>query len=75
MTARLSWGLLEGMTAQRSWIGFGYCLMDNHIHLVATTPKADVGDGMRDLLARYARYFNRRHGRTDISSRSATAWW
>lgn len=57
-------GLLEGITAQRSWIGYAYCLMHNHIHLVATTPKADVGDGMRDLLSRYARHFNRRHGRS-----------
>ncbi len=56
--------LLDAVIARRSWICFGYCFMDNHIHLVATTPRPDVGDGMRDLLARYARYFNRRHGRT-----------
>ena len=57
-------GLLERVTDQRSWIGYAYCLMDNHIHFVATTPKADVHDGMRDLLSRYARHFNRRHGRS-----------
>lgn len=57
-------GLLERVTEQRSWIGYAYCLMNNHIHLVATTPKADVHEGMRDLLSRYARHFNRRHGRS-----------
>lgn len=56
--------LLEAVIARRSWVCFGYCFLDNHLHLVATTPRPDVGDGMRDLLARYARHFNRRHGRT-----------
>jgi REP element-mobilizing transposase RayT len=55
---------LDAVVTRRSWICFGYCFLDNHLHLVATTPRPDVGDGMRDLLARYARYFNRRHGRT-----------
>jgi len=57
-------GLMEAVGTHRRWVGYGYCLMDNHIHLVVTTPKADLGDGMRDLLARYARRFNRRHGRS-----------
>lgn len=56
--------LLDAVIARRSWTCFGYCFMENHIHLVVTTPRPDVGDGMRDLLGRYARYFNRRHGRT-----------
>lgn len=56
--------LLDTVITRRSWTSFAYCFMDNHLHLVAMTPRADVGDGMRDLLARYARYFNRRHGRT-----------
>ena len=38
--------------------------MGNHVHLVMTTPRADLGDGMRDVLARYARRFNQRHGRS-----------
>lgn len=56
--------LLGAVIDRRAWVCLGYCLMENHIHLVATTTKANVDDGMRDLLGRYARRFNRRYGRT-----------
>ena len=31
------------------WLCHGYCLMDNHYHLVIETPKANLGKGMRQL--------------------------
>lgn len=57
-------GLMDVVATHRAWVGYAYCLMENHLHFVVTTPRADVGDGMRDLLSRYARRFNRRHGRS-----------
>ena len=54
-----------GCAAHRyGWSCFAYCLMGNHIHLVASGPDAAIPLGMRDLLGGHARYFNRRHSRT-----------
>jgi len=39
-----------------------YCLMDNHFHLVLDTPGANLSAGMQWLKARYAQWFNWRHG-------------
>jgi putative transposase len=41
---------------------FAWCLMPNHLHLLLQTPNANVAEFMRVLLARYAKYFNWRHG-------------
>jgi REP element-mobilizing transposase RayT len=46
------------------WSCFAYCLMSNHYHLVVQTPEANLSSGMRLIQTRYARRFNRRHGRT-----------
>ena len=57
--------MLRDVSAQRQCALHAYCLMTNHIHLLMTPP-----DGracallMRDLGRCYARYFNRRYGRT-----------
>jgi putative transposase len=40
-----------------------YCLMTTHYHLLVTTPKANIAGGMQLLNGRYARWFNREHGR------------
>jgi REP element-mobilizing transposase RayT len=45
------------------WRCLSYCLMDNHLHLLVETPKANLGSGMRLLHGAYARAFNDRHGR------------
>jgi putative transposase len=42
-----------------------YCLMSNHFHLVAETPKGNLGRFMQGVLTGYGVYFNRawrRHG-------------
>jgi putative transposase len=45
------------------WLCHAYCLMDNHYHLVAETPRPNLPLGMRQLNGLYAQRFNRRHGR------------
>src|SRR5574337_1111582 len=40
-----------------------YCLMDNHVHLVVETPKANLSNAMCQLNGGYTQSFNRRHGR------------
>lgn len=41
-----------------------WCLMDNHVHLVFSDPKDELSSVMHRLALSYARYFNRRYGRT-----------
>ena len=38
-----------------------YCLMNNHIHLLVETKKANLSDFMRRLLGDYAMYFNHKY--------------
>ena len=40
-----------------------WCLMDNHIHLLARGPIATISSSMGLLLGSYAQWFNLRHGR------------
>lgn len=47
-----------------SWDGLGYCLMNNHFHLLLETPEGNLSTGMHRLQMRYARRFNHRHERT-----------
>jgi putative transposase len=57
-------GTVAEVVGKRSWTNLAYCLMSNHIHLILRTQEADLSDGMRDILARHAKAFNREHGRT-----------
>lgn len=40
-----------------------FCLMDNHIHLVVETPRANLSQFMHRIETAYTVYFNRRHER------------
>ncbi len=40
-----------------------FCLMDNHIHLAVRTGEVSLSRIMQNLMFRYARHVNRRHGR------------
>lgn len=51
-------------TERYRWSSLAYCLMGNHIHLVATGDPGAISAGMRDLLGAHARSFNRRSGRS-----------
>jgi putative transposase len=52
---------LDRIATARGWRCLAYCLMGTHFHLAVQTQQADLHDGMRDLLGRYAWSFNRRH--------------
>jgi putative transposase len=53
-----------GRTVERyQWTCLGYCLLDNHLHLLVGTPRANLGNGMKWLLGPYAQSFNHRHSR------------
>lgn len=46
-----------------SFLCYGYCLMDNHYHLIVETRKPNLSRGMRQLNGVYTQRFNRRHHR------------
>ena len=56
--------LLVEVAGALNWEGFAYCLMGNHFHLAFATPEGDLPEGMRDVMGRYARHFNRVHRRS-----------
>lgn len=55
--------LLAEEVGRSHWIVHDYSLMGNHYHLAISTPECTLSTGMHRLLSRYARRFNRRHGR------------
>jgi REP element-mobilizing transposase RayT len=55
--------LLAEVCKRLGWCCPAYCLMGNHYHLLAQTPRGDLADGMRHLNGLYTQRFNRRHGR------------
>ncbi|MEW5952564.1 MAG: transposase [Bacillota bacterium] len=42
---------------------YGYCLMDNHIHLLLYTKNNDISGLMKRINTRYAVYFNKKYDR------------
>ena len=42
---------------------YGYCLMDNHLHLIIDANGADISKIMHGINFSYAMYFNKRHKR------------
>ena len=58
---RFLW-LLDVVAGRRGWLGYGYCLMPNHYHLVLEAPNEDLSVGMHWLNFRHAQAFNQRHG-------------
>ena len=55
--------LLGLVIGKRRWRCLGYCLMDNHMHLLLQTPEAGLAAGMQWLHGVYAQTFNERHDR------------
>jgi putative transposase len=53
---------LDRAAREHDWIVLGYCLMDNHIHLLIQAPGGDLSAGMQQLLSGYSHWWNRRHG-------------
>jgi REP element-mobilizing transposase RayT len=54
--------LVKKVRARRRWLIHGYCLMQNHYHLLLETPEADLSAGMQTINGEYAQWFNRDYG-------------
>jgi len=55
--------LTGGLVSDGALVSHSFCLMPTHPHLLVETPYGGLGRWMQQLLADYARYYNRRHGR------------
>ena len=55
--------ILGDLVERYNWFCHGYCLMDNHYHLLIETPDANLSMGMRQLGGIYTQRCNRRHER------------
>ncbi len=42
-------GLVGAVCERFNWVGYAYCLMSNHYHLVMETPDGNLSRGMRQL--------------------------
>ena len=42
---------------------YGYCLMNNHVHLIIDANGSDISKVMHGINFSYAQYFNKRHKR------------
>jgi len=55
--------VFANVVKQMQWVCYGYCLMDNHYHLIVATPDANLAKGMRQINGTYTQASNRRHNR------------
>jgi len=55
--------LTGGLVSAGALVAHSFCLMPTHPHLLVETPYGGLGRWMQQLLADYARYYNRRNGR------------
>jgi putative transposase len=53
--------LLGDVVSRHEWICHAYCLMGNHYHLLLTTPRANLSEGMYRLNRLHAIRFNQRY--------------
>jgi putative transposase len=53
---------LEFTVSRFAWIVYGYCLMDNHVHLLVEVPECGLSEGMQELLGGYSQARNKRYG-------------
>jgi putative transposase len=55
--------IVSRVISRYQWLCHAYCLMDNHYHLLAETPRPNLSVAMRQLNGLYTQVFNRRHDR------------
>jgi REP-associated tyrosine transposase len=55
--------LAAAVIPRQGWICLAFCILNTHFHLLVTTPKPNLAEGMQLLNGRYAQLFNRRHER------------
>lgn len=56
--------ILGTVVTNYHWLCHGYCLMNNHYHLVIETLDSNLSKGMRQLNGVYTQASNRRHKRS-----------
>jgi len=56
--------ILGNVVTDYNWLCHGYCLMDNHYHLIIETLDGNLSKGMRQLNGVFTQATNRRHSRT-----------
>jgi putative transposase len=56
--------LLGFVVTRFHWICHGYCLMDNHYHLIIETPEGNLSKGMRQLNGIYTQKYNWKYKKT-----------
>jgi putative transposase len=54
---------MKDITKKRSLDIYGFCLMPNHVHILASPREDELHEAMRDLFSRYAMRFNRKYER------------
>ena len=54
---------MKEISKKRSLEMFAFCLMPNHIHILARPREDELDEPMRDLFSRYAMMFNRKYQR------------
>lgn len=55
--------LLGHEIAQQRWLCHGFCLLEDHYHLLIETPEPTLARGMARLNMIYSQWFGRRHAR------------
>lgn len=55
--------LLAHEIAQQRWLCHGFCLLEDHYHLLIETPEPTLSRGMARLNMTYSQWFGRRHSR------------
>ena len=63
-------GYLQYYKEIASYIPFGYCLMDNHIHLLIKEGKEPIGHTMKRIGVSYVAWYNRKSSSWSLISRS-----
>lgn len=54
--------ILREVVEEMGWLCYGYCLMNDHYHLLVETPDANLGRGMRQLNGVFTQRINRQRG-------------
>jgi REP element-mobilizing transposase RayT len=54
-------GQLRSVVSRYGWVCHAYCLMNNHYHVLLTTPRPNLSEGMYRLNRLHAERFNARH--------------
>jgi len=54
---------MKHITRKRSLDVYAFCLMQNHVHILASPREDELQEAMRDLFSRYAMMFNRKYER------------